>query len=109
MASLSQSLCQLRHPSHPYIQHTPGIPDSRPLQEGDIINVDVTAYLNGFHGDTNATFCVGECDRFNTFTRSKQQAAVACYQLLAFRQCLSLGCMRIQQAQQHPPVEWVAV
>ncbi len=37
-----------------------GIPDSTVLQEGDIINVDVTAYLNGVHGDTNATFLVGE-------------------------------------------------
>lgn len=32
----------------------------RPLQEGDIVNVDVTAFLNGYHGDTNATFFVGE-------------------------------------------------
>jgi len=39
-----------------------GIPDSRVLQEGDIINLDVTAYIGGVHGDTNATFCVGEVD-----------------------------------------------
>ena len=39
-----------------------GIPDSRPLLEGDIVNIDVTAYLDGFHGDTSATFCVGEVD-----------------------------------------------
>lgn len=37
-----------------------GIPDIRPLQEGDIINVDITAYIGGVHGDTNATFLVGE-------------------------------------------------
>jgi methionyl aminopeptidase len=37
-----------------------GIPDSTVLMEGDIINVDVTAYVDGVHGDTNATFCVGE-------------------------------------------------
>jgi methionyl aminopeptidase len=37
-----------------------GIPDDRPLQDGDIVNVDVTVYLNGYHGDTNATFYVGE-------------------------------------------------
>ncbi|MGO3153867.1 MAG: type I methionyl aminopeptidase [Galactobacter sp.] len=36
-----------------------GIPDSTVLEDGDIINVDVTAYLNGVHGDTNATFEVG--------------------------------------------------
>ena len=37
-----------------------GIPDSTVIEEGDIVNVDVTAYLNGVHGDTNQTFCVGE-------------------------------------------------
>ena len=37
-----------------------GIPDSRPLREGDICNVDITGFLNGVHGDTNATFLVGE-------------------------------------------------
>jgi methionyl aminopeptidase len=30
----------------------------RPLREGDIVNVDVTAFLDGYHGDTNATFYV---------------------------------------------------
>jgi methionyl aminopeptidase len=39
-----------------------GIPDSRELQDGDIVNIDITAYLNGVHGDTNATFLVGEVD-----------------------------------------------
>ncbi|KAK9713516.1 hypothetical protein RND81_06G032400 [Saponaria officinalis] len=37
-----------------------GIPDSRPLEDGDIINIDVTVYLNGYHGDTSATFFCGE-------------------------------------------------
>ena len=37
-----------------------GIPDSRVLEDGDIINLDVTIYINGVHGDTNATFCVGD-------------------------------------------------
>ncbi|KAI9487664.1 MAG: methionine aminopeptidase [Benjaminiella poitrasii] len=39
-----------------------GIPDDRPLKDGDIVNVDVTVYLNGYHGDTSATFFVGEVD-----------------------------------------------
>ena len=39
-----------------------GIPDSRPLQDGDIINIDVTTYVGGVHGDTNATFFVGNVD-----------------------------------------------
>ncbi|MED6185892.1 Methionine aminopeptidase 1B, chloroplastic [Stylosanthes scabra] len=37
-----------------------GIPDSRQLQNGDIINIDVTVYLNGYHGDTSKTFFCGE-------------------------------------------------
>ena len=39
-----------------------GIPDSRELQDGDIVNLDVTAYIGGVHGDTNATFFVGDVD-----------------------------------------------
>jgi methionyl aminopeptidase len=37
-----------------------GIPDSTVIEDGDIINVDVTAFINGVHGDTDATFCVGD-------------------------------------------------
>ncbi|EED79808.1 predicted protein [Postia placenta Mad-698-R] len=36
-----------------------GIPDQRRLQEGDIINIDVTLYYDGFHGDLNETYPVG--------------------------------------------------
>ena len=39
-----------------------GIPDSRTLEDGDIVNLDVTAYIGGVHGDTNATFFVGDVD-----------------------------------------------
>ncbi|GAA2553870.1 methionyl aminopeptidase [Neomicrococcus aestuarii] len=39
-----------------------GIPDSTVLQDGDIINIDITAYLFGVHGDTNAMFLVGDVD-----------------------------------------------
>ena len=39
-----------------------GIPDSRVLVNGDIVNLDVTAYIGGVHGDTNATFYVGDVD-----------------------------------------------
>ncbi len=39
-----------------------GIPDARPLQDGDIVNIDITAYLDGVHGDTDATYLVGEVD-----------------------------------------------
>ena len=39
-----------------------GIPDTTVLQDGDIVNVDITAYIGGVHGDTNATFEVGTVD-----------------------------------------------
>ena len=39
-----------------------GIPDSTVLQDGDIVNIDITAYIGGVHGDTNATFLVGDVD-----------------------------------------------
>ena len=41
-----------------------GVPDSRPLQAGDILNIDVTVYLNGYHGDVSDTFTVGQVDSF---------------------------------------------
>ncbi len=39
-----------------------GIPDSTVVEDGDIVNIDVTAYINGVHGDTNATFLAGDVD-----------------------------------------------
>ncbi len=39
-----------------------GIPDSRVLEDGDIVNIDITAFLDGVHGDTNATFLVGDVE-----------------------------------------------
>jgi len=39
-----------------------GIPDSRRLADGDIVNIDVTIFLDGVHGDTSATFLVGDVD-----------------------------------------------
>ncbi|HTI20982.1 MAG TPA: type I methionyl aminopeptidase [Kutzneria sp.] len=37
-----------------------GIPDSTVISDGDIVNIDVTAYIGGVHGDTNATFLAGD-------------------------------------------------
>ena len=37
-----------------------GIPDTTVIQQGDIVNIDVTAYIGGVHGDTNATFIAGD-------------------------------------------------
>ena len=43
-----------------------GIPDSRPLQNGDIVSVDVSVFVgsdgNGFHGDCCGTYTVGHID-----------------------------------------------
>jgi len=37
-----------------------GIPDDRVLQPTDIVNVDITVYLGGYHGDLSETFCVSD-------------------------------------------------
>src|SRR6201990_2136961 len=37
-----------------------GIPDSTVIADRDIVNIDVTAYIDGVHGDTNATFLAGD-------------------------------------------------
>jgi methionyl aminopeptidase len=47
-----------------------GIPDDRPLRNGDIVNIDVTAYIDGMHGDTSATFVVGGFDALDEPTRA---------------------------------------
>ena len=39
-----------------------GIPDSRRLEDGDIVNIDITAFIGGVHGDTDATYLVGTVD-----------------------------------------------
>jgi methionyl aminopeptidase len=39
-----------------------GIPDSTVVADGDIVNIDITAYIGGVHGDTNATFLAGDVD-----------------------------------------------
>ena len=40
-----------------------GIPDKRPLKNGDIVNLDVTVYHHGYHGDLNETYLVGNVDK----------------------------------------------
>jgi methionyl aminopeptidase len=39
-----------------------GIPDDTVIADGDIVNIDITAYIGGVHGDTNATFLAGHVD-----------------------------------------------
>ena len=61
-----------------------GIPDDRKLVEGDIVNLDVTVYLDGMHGDCNATFAVGAVD-------AESQAL-----LRVTRECLDLGVAAVK-------------
>ena len=39
-----------------------GIPDDTVIADGDIVNIDITAFIGGVHGDTNATFLAGSVD-----------------------------------------------
>ena len=61
-----------------------GIPDSRPLEDGDIVNLDVTVYLDGMHGDCSATFLVGNVD-----AEGKRLVRVA-------RECLERGISAVR-------------
>jgi len=55
-----------------------GIPDDRPLVDGDILNVDVTVFLEGHHGDTSSMFVVGTPDESGMrLCKVAQQAMVA--------------------------------
>ncbi|KAI0695902.1 methionine aminopeptidase [Cytidiella melzeri] len=58
-----------------------GIPDQRKLQEGDIVNIDISLYYDGFHGDLNATYPVGRVDeesmKLMRVTRQSLDAAIA--------------------------------
>lgn len=53
-----------------------GIPDSRQLRDGDIINIDVTVFLDGVHGDTSCTFLVGDVDPNSTMLVRETRAAL---------------------------------
>lgn len=53
-----------------------GIPDKRPLENGDICNVDVTVYHDGHHGDLNETFFVG------TVSESRKKLVQTAYECM---------------------------
>ncbi len=40
-----------------------GIPDDKPLRDGDIVNIDITLIVDGWHGDSSRMYCVGEVPR----------------------------------------------
>ncbi|MFF0814227.1 type I methionyl aminopeptidase [Rhodococcus sp. NPDC003318] len=54
-----------------------GIPDSTVVQDGDIVNIDVTAYIDGVHGDTNATFLAGDVSEENRLLVERTREATA--------------------------------
>lgn len=54
-----------------------GIPDDTALEAGDIINIDITAFRNGVHGDLNTTFIVGEAAEDVTALVERTREALA--------------------------------
>lgn len=53
-----------------------GIPDTTVIQDGDIVNIDVTAYIGGVHGDTNATFLAGNVSEEHRLLVERAEAAM---------------------------------
>ena len=53
-----------------------GIPDSTVLEDGDIVNIDITAFIGGVHGDTDATYPVGEVDDESRLLIERTHAAM---------------------------------
>ena len=64
-----------------------GIPDSTRLRDGDIVNIDVTVFLDGVHGDTNATFFVGGEEACDPLSRRLVRVT---------RECLDLGIAAVR-------------
>ncbi|MDR6907190.1 methionyl aminopeptidase [Agromyces sp. 3263] len=54
-----------------------GIPDDTVLDDGDLVNLDVTAYLDGYHGDLNHTFLVGHATEEATLLVERTREALA--------------------------------
>ncbi|MDQ2660872.1 MAG: type I methionyl aminopeptidase [Actinomycetota bacterium] len=54
-----------------------GIPDDTVLDDGDLVNIDVTAYLDGYHGDLNHTFAVGNAGDETTLLIDRTRDALA--------------------------------
>ncbi|MEP6562824.1 MAG: type I methionyl aminopeptidase [Nakamurella sp.] len=53
-----------------------GIPDSTVIEDGDIVNIDVTAYIDGVHGDTNATYLAGNVSEENRLLVERTEEAL---------------------------------
>ncbi|HEY5878701.1 MAG TPA: type I methionyl aminopeptidase [Nakamurella sp.] len=53
-----------------------GIPDTTVIEDGDIVNIDVTAYIDGVHGDTNATYLAGDVGEENRLLVERTEEAL---------------------------------
>jgi methionyl aminopeptidase len=53
-----------------------GIPDDTVIADGDIVNIDITAFIGGVHGDTNATFLAGDADEESRLLVQRTQEAM---------------------------------
>lgn len=53
-----------------------GIPDTTTLNDGDIVNIDITAFIGGVHGDTDATYLVGDVDEESRLLVERTEAAM---------------------------------
>ena len=70
-----------------------GIPDSTVVADGDIVNIDVTAYIHGVHGDTNATFLSGDVSEEHRLLvqRTEEATKSTVHQKAAGRQRNAVG------------------
>jgi len=71
-----------------------GIPSKRKLRDGDIINIDVTCKLDGFHGDTSATFYIGK------------PSAQAKHLVEVTRRCLEIGIEQVRPGARIGDIGW---
>ena len=53
-----------------------GIPDARPLEDGDLVKIDITAFVDGVHGDSCVTFGCGEVDEASRLLTERTQEAL---------------------------------
>ncbi|NLT31589.1 MAG: type I methionyl aminopeptidase, partial [Propionibacterium sp.] len=53
-----------------------GIPDSTVIEDGDIVNIDVTAYIHGVHGDNCKTYPVGDVDEESRLLSERTEEAM---------------------------------
>lgn len=80
-----------------------GIPDTTVIREGDILNVDVTCILNGYYGDSNRMYCIGEVsDEASALIRiSKECLELGIEEVKPFNTIGDIGHVIQQHAEQH--------